>query len=112
MADRNLTLALTLKDPTIESVGDLVTELRRRPGIVSAGIVEFEDREHNFEKDLEQLINRYSMESGSNTPDFLLTSFLKRCLENWNQTVKERDQWFGGSLNIAARQNNGPNPKA
>lgn len=93
--DRTLTLALTLTDPTLDTLSALLTEMRARPDVKDASIVEFEDKDHNFEKDLEQLINRYSMESGSNTPDFLLASFLKDCLENWNRHTKQRDEWHG-----------------
>jgi hypothetical protein len=48
-----------------------------------------------FERELGDLINRYSKENGSNTPDFLLADYLVRCLENWNLTVQRREKWYG-----------------
>lgn len=51
--------------------------------------------ENQFEKDLESLINRHSLENKSNTPDFLLASFLRKSLDAYNTTLKARDEWFG-----------------
>ena len=48
-----------------------------------------------FEHDLTDLLNKHSMENDSNTPDFLLAAYLKGCLELWNKTVRERENWYG-----------------
>lgn len=48
-----------------------------------------------FERELEALLNRYSMENGSNTPDFILAEYLHRCLDNFNATIKRRGEWYG-----------------
>lgn len=48
----------------------------------------------NFEKELQHLINRYSLENGSNTPDFILAKYLVSCLESFNNTVKSRQKWY------------------
>jgi hypothetical protein len=48
-----------------------------------------------FEQELEQLINKYSKENGSNTPDFILAQYLGRCLENFDLTVNRRESWHG-----------------
>lgn len=48
-----------------------------------------------FEKELETLINRYSKENVSNTPDFILARYLKNCLDVFNIAVKEREKWYG-----------------
>ena len=48
-----------------------------------------------LERDLEQIINSRCLENGSNTPDFILASFLKSCLDTWNLHTRERDRWFG-----------------
>jgi hypothetical protein len=47
------------------------------------------------EKELEQLINKHSMENGSNTPDFLLAGYLKGCLDLFDATVRMREKWYG-----------------
>lgn len=59
-------------------------------------------KEQEFRNDLEDLINCYSMENGSNTPDFLLAEYLVQQLNTWDQYVTRREQWYGrqtGALN-------------
>jgi hypothetical protein len=53
-----------------------------------------------FEKELESLINRYSMESGSNTPDYILVEYLKNSLENFHAATRLRDNWYGGKRSV------------
>jgi hypothetical protein len=52
-------------------------------------------QEPTFQSELECLINRYSQEQASNTPDFILAGYLESVLEAYNQTVTKRDDWFG-----------------
>ena len=58
-----------------------------------------------FEKELESLINRYSKENESNTPDFILAEYIKGCLKVYAETINKRDNWFDfkpfGRLNFA-----------
>lgn len=54
-----------------------------------------------FEKELQSLINCYSMESGSDTPDFLLAEFLVCQLRTWDQYVTRREQWYGRTSRFA-----------
>jgi predicted HAD superfamily Cof-like phosphohydrolase len=49
----------------------------------------------SFLRELESLINRHSLEGGSNTPDFVLASYLKSCLATWDLHTQERDRWYG-----------------
>jgi hypothetical protein len=51
--------------------------------------------ENTFVKDLQRLINRHSMENGSNTPDFLLASFLMEVLKSVDDLIRARDYWYG-----------------
>jgi hypothetical protein len=51
-----------------------------------------------FRDELETLINRHSVENGSNTPDFMLAGFLNSCLDAFDHTVRERDKWYGVHL--------------
>jgi len=53
-----------------------------------------------FEKELEELINSYSMENDSNTPDFILAKYLIMCLKAFNETSLAREKWYGKSLSI------------
>lgn len=48
-----------------------------------------------FRAELEMLINRCSMENGSNTPDFILAKFMSNCLAAFDAAVYERETWFG-----------------
>ena len=54
--------------------------------------------------DFAEVINKRSIENFSNTPDFILAEYLVRCLENWNQTIYQRNTWFrpgpDGSKNV------------
>lgn len=49
-----------------------------------------------FQKELSILINKYSRENMSDTPDFILAQYLEGCLTNYSIAVTKRDQWFFG----------------
>ena len=49
----------------------------------------------SFEDRLAKLLNEFSQENSSNTPDFILATFLVRCLEAWNAGVQRRAEWYG-----------------
>ena len=49
----------------------------------------------SFQHDLESLINKHSIEGGSNTPDFILAEYLRQCLDAFDLVVRRRDQWYG-----------------
>jgi hypothetical protein len=51
----------------------------------------------SFEKELQKLINRYNKESESNTPDFILATYLKTCLDAFDTAIKSKDEWFGNT---------------
>lgn len=55
-------------------------------------------KELDFHKELEELINRYSMENGSNTPDLVLANYLHNCLVNFDNAVNYRTM-LSGDLN-------------
>lgn len=65
----------------------------------------------SFERDLAQLLNRYSKENGSNTPDFLLRNYLIACLAAYDTALTARDKWFGfepwGRKEVASPPNGG-----
>lgn len=52
-------------------------------------------RRDDFERDLAALLNTYSRENDSNTPDFILARYLVSCLLAWNEGVMERETWYG-----------------
>ena len=51
------------------------------------------DEELTFTEALEQLINKYSKENGSNTPDFILAEYLTACLKAYDTATNERNNW-------------------
>jgi len=48
-----------------------------------------------FKEELEELINRYSKENGSDTPDFVLAEYLEACLIAFDKGVNRRETWYG-----------------
>ena len=46
-----------------------------------------------FSKELAALLNKYSAENRSGTPDFLLASYLLTCLTNYEEVIVARDAW-------------------
>lgn len=47
-----------------------------------------------FREELQQLINRYSQENGSNTPDFIIADYLIDCLRALDTGLQARDKWY------------------
>ncbi len=47
-----------------------------------------------FRKELATLLNRYSMENRSNTPDFILAGYLHDCLETFDWAIRRRTEWY------------------
>lgn len=46
-------------------------------------------------KEIESALNRCSAENGSNTPDFILATFLTGCLVAFDAAVNSRERWCG-----------------
>lgn len=57
--------------------------------------MEYEDRIRAFETDLTALINRYSLENRSNTPDYILAKYLVMVLVCVDHAIGVRDAWYG-----------------
>lgn len=51
-----------------------------------------------FEHNIRQEINKFSLESLSDTPDFVLASFLRAVLEAYNAALVRREEWYGRSV--------------
>lgn len=54
----------------------------------------------NFLTELSALINRYNQEQFSNTPDFILGSFMLQCLRAFEAASRRREDWYGKTLEI------------
>ena len=48
----------------------------------------------NLELTIENAINLHCLENYSDTPDFILAQYLRRCLEVFNETMQARDDWY------------------
>jgi hypothetical protein len=48
-----------------------------------------------FINDLKILINRYSIENDSDTPDYILAKYIANCLYSFRIATKDRDAWHG-----------------
>lgn len=49
----------------------------------------------DFRSELTSLLNRFSKENGSNTPDWILRDYLCDCLKAFDNTTLKRDKWYG-----------------
>jgi hypothetical protein len=45
--------------------------------------------------ELAAVLNRYCAENVSDTPDFILASYLLECLECFDRAVRQREAWYG-----------------
>jgi hypothetical protein len=48
-----------------------------------------------FREELTDLINRYSLENGSNTPDFILVHFIEMSIKAFDEATNRRTMWYG-----------------
>ena len=48
----------------------------------------------NLESDLACVLNRYSQENASNTPDWILAQYLLGCLAAFNTAIQQRQTWY------------------
>lgn len=51
-----------------------------------------------YTDELTILLNRHSLENGSDTPDFILAGYLMSCLESYNAAITAREAWYGRPL--------------
>jgi len=54
-----------------------------------------EEYRKEFEQELTKLLNKYSIENGCNTPDFILSKYIINCLKNFNVMINSREIWYG-----------------
>lgn len=63
-----------------------------RPGEI---IAEPWHNDVEFRRELMLLINKYSRENLSDTPDFMLSDYLIDCLEAYEKLTQKREAWYG-----------------
>ena len=54
-----------------------------------------EEENNDLRIKLAELINHYSRENVSDTPDFLLAEYLIDCLAAFDKATRERERWYG-----------------
>lgn len=52
-------------------------------------------QELDFRSELAALLNKHSRENPSGTPDHILANHLGRCLDAFDQTMIERNKYYG-----------------
>lgn len=52
-------------------------------------------KQSRLRKDIEQSINKHSIENGSDTPDFILAEYLTDCLRAFDKATIRREEWYG-----------------
>ena len=57
-----------------------------------------------FRKELTGLINKHSLENGSDTPDYIIADYLIRCLEGMNMLVNTRERSYEAGKIEGARE--------
>lgn len=62
----------------------------------------------SFKTELEDLINKHSIENDSNTPDFILANFINKCLMNFADAVNARDCWYSRNPKFDVRSPTNP----
>lgn len=51
-----------------------------------------------FREELRALLNGYSKENESDTPDTVLAQYIERCLDAFDEGVRARDRFYGVNL--------------
>lgn len=65
-----------------------------------AAVREERKKNESFQEELRALLNRYSKENESGTPDYILAEFLIQQLNLWNNTVIARAMWRGEKVSL------------
>lgn len=87
-------------DEVIEQCTVLANEMYKELPPLDEGIIE----NKSFSKELERLINIFSKDGDSNTPDFILREYLSTCLNAFTLATQRRDNWYGGRQCISGEK--------
>lgn len=64
----------------------------------------------DFEKELAALLNKHSMDTETNTPDFILARHIIRDLDTYRETTSELQKWHGSNMRSASDNFSNPSP--
>lgn len=57
--------------------------------------LESKEKRIEVSREIAAVINRHSLENGSDTPDFMLSAYLVECLITFSKIIKWREKWYG-----------------
>ena len=62
-------------------------------------MVTIEERQDYQEivRDIARVLNKYSLEQESNTPDYILAEYILKSLSDLNRLMRDRDYWYNGN---------------
>lgn len=80
-----------------EPTHKLVDENTNQSGLTNSQCVSVA---FGFMDELEKLLNKYSIENESNTPDFILAAYVRKCLLAFAEASRSREKWYGRELRI------------
>lgn len=94
----------------VKSLGGIAEQLRvsevaaenHRAALTAAPVPPVVTEATSLVAELTSLLNRYSAENGSNTPDFILADFLRISLAAFDGAVVKREHWYGRSVTAAS----------
>lgn len=49
-------------------------------------------------RDIAHVVNKYSLEQESQTPDYILAEYMLKSLSDLNRLMRDRDYWYYGSV--------------
>jgi hypothetical protein len=61
-----------------------------------------DDEPRTLERELAAVLNKYGVESESNTPDFILAEYVRNTLTAFNRATHERERWYGVAMTPGA----------
>ncbi len=53
-----------------------------------------DDSKIGLDREMASVLNKYSQENASDTPDFILADYLLQCLAAYNKATQQRTQWY------------------
>ncbi len=83
-----------LGEDDVHDLNATLAEAYLHPPDLLVPVLESSQEMTDFQLELDHLINRHSMENGSDTPDFILAKYLKTCLDAFDAAVRRRTEWY------------------
>lgn len=82
------------RDKTPDEVLDMADVLQRDTMYKEAPPIPEPQPAPDFRESIRLAINRNNKEAGSDTPDIILTEYLMKCLEAFDEATRARDKYY------------------